>query len=95
MVLIKEYEGRGLKHIQYDCNDAEILRQTFKFSPGTILQLCRYLRDTNQVVDAIDTYDGQSNWQGVSFIIGEVDLSGNGFLLNNKRLTAFLIEKGY
>ena len=80
-----------MKHIQYDCNDAEALKKRFtKLESSTIDRLCQFLKDKEKVVDAIDCYDAQSGWQGTEFKIGKADLSCNGYCLINSNVELFL-----
>ena len=47
-----------MKHIQYNYNDAELLRDRFtELREDTIHRLCQWLEDNNAVVDAM-TYGG-------------------------------------
>ena len=92
MKIIKEYQSRNMKRIQYDGNDAELLKKRFSFrvNPENIEKLCEWLLKNNETIDADDCYDGQSGWQGTNFRIGKADLSLNGYCLSNEQVEMFL-----
>lgn len=91
MKIIKEFDSRDMKHIQYDCNDAEELKKQFvAIDKETIERLCNWLKENNSVVDVIDCFDSQSGWQGEDFFIGKANLSLNGYCLTTKQIEAFL-----
>lgn len=91
MEVVKEFGYRDMKHIRYDCNDASLIKQRFRIlNPETVDRLCKYLKRKNQVIDAIDCYDGQSGWEGTDFKIGNANLSFNGYCLRNSTVEYFL-----
>ena len=91
MKIIKEFKSMGMKHIQYDGNDAEEIKKRFKILKHQIVdRLCVWLLENNEVVDAIDCYDSQSGWQGTDFKIGKANLSFNGYCLSNSSVELFL-----
>lgn len=92
MKVIKEYSFRDLKRIEYDGNDAELLKRRFPQSlkPETIDQLCKWLIENNEVIDADDCYDGASGWQGVNFMVRNANLSINGYCLRDDQVLKFI-----
>lgn len=91
MKVVKEYQSRNMKHIQYDCNDFELLKKRFTvLKSKTIDKLCKWLKDNNAIIDADDCYDAQSGWQGTDFKIGNANLSLNGYCLTNGSVKLFL-----
>ncbi len=91
MKIVKDYQSRNMKHIQYDCNDAELLKKRFtELKSKTIDKLCKWLKDNNDIIDADDCYDSQSGWQGTNFKIGNADLSLNGYCLTDENVLLFL-----
>ena len=92
MIIVKEFQSRGMKHIQYDCADFEEIKKRFswKLSDETIKKLCNYLKENEKIIDAIDCYDCQSGWEGTKFKIGDIDLSGNGYCLSDSSVLQFL-----
>ena len=91
MEIVKEYQSRGMKHIQYDGGDADVLKERFtELRAETVDKLCQWLRDNKAVVDAIDCFDSRSGWQGTEFKIGNADLSCNGYCLSNSSVELFL-----
>ena len=92
MKIIREFGDYEMKHVQYDHNDSELLKQRFvsKLESGTIDRLCKWLKENNQVINAIDCYDGQSGWRGTDFMIGKANLSCNGYCLSNSAVEKFI-----
>jgi len=91
MKLIKDFEHREMKHIEYDYSDAENLKKRFsKINPKLIDDLCLVLKEKDEKINAIDCYDGQSGWQGTNFKIGNADLSMNGYCLTEASIKLFI-----
>ncbi len=87
-----EYNPKSgvLKTIEYNKSDFNELKKRFNYNPLVLIALCKYLDMTNSVLIVSDTYDGQSGWRGQKFVIGDIDLSINGFCLSEKRVKEFL-----
>ena len=93
MELIHTYRGaRELKHIRFGFDDEKEFINRFNLSIITAKKLCNYLEKNNKVVDMTETYDPQSGWSGFNFIIGDQDLSVNGFCFSPERVDSFLIN---
>ena len=91
MKIIKEFKDFGMKHIEYDFNDSDLLKQRFsKLESNTIDKLCKWLKENNQVINANDCYDTQSGWLGTDFMIGKANLSCNGYCLSNSAVEKFI-----
>lgn len=91
MELQKTYQGSmQLKEWKY-MPGQEIELPNQKAFPGDLKKrLDNYLLDNNLSVRIIETYDAQSGWRGFSFIIGQEDISVNGFCYSHSNLDAFL-----
>ena len=91
MKIVNENNSVGLKNIQYDCNDSQLLKSRFsKLESETIDKLCLWLKEHNKVIMANDCYDSQSGWRGTDFMIGNANLSINGYCLSNSEVEKFL-----
>jgi hypothetical protein len=91
MKIIREYRDFGMKKIEYNGHDADVLKNRFtQLKPETIDRLCEWLIKNNAIIDANDCYDAQSGWKGTNFIVGHADLSLNGYCLSNSSVELFL-----
>ena len=81
--------------IQFEINsqhDEKEFINRFNLSIIIAKKLCNYLQKNNKVVDMTESYDPQSGWSGFNFIIGDQDLSVNGFCFSPERVDSFLIK---
>ena len=92
MELIKEFSSKGMKHVRYDFNDSELIKDRFKLSDKVATELCDHLKKTKNTIDVKDTFDPQSGWSGHTFEIEGYDISINGYCFSKKNLRDYLLK---
>ena len=81
-----------MKQIHYYFNDFDELKKRlgYRLTDETIKDICNYLEKHNQFLDITDCYDPQSGWKGADIYLDSINLSKNGYCLNEEYVKQIL-----